>query len=164
MKNILLLILLFGCNTSSNNQEAFKKTKEIDFTFDSGWKDMFSMKINSHGECVIGDGRWSVKYSKGQLSKLNLNTLDSMIESIPFSKYDSSYYEDIVDQSSYKIVIIDKNNDTTVKFVYGKVGPQLLNDLSNQLRTIKENIKAIKTDTIIDFISRRNFSPPAIKS
>lgn len=165
MKNILIIsILLFSCNNVTDNKAVFKTVTEIDYTFDSGWKEAYSVKITANGKCVIGDGRWDIKYYVGQLSGINIQSLDSLIESIPFKQYDSSYTEDVVDQSSYKFFIANVNKDTIIKFIYGRTAPKLLNDLSNRIRKIKEELSFTEKDTVIDFISRKNFFPATIKA
>lgn len=161
---LTILILLFSCNNAANNNKiGFKKIKEIDYTYDSGWKVVYSIKINHNGTCVIGEGRWKINYFVGQLSKEDIKKLDSLVQNIPFNQYDSAYHEDAVDQSSYKFVLLKTSNDTITKFVYGRTGPKLLNDLSNQLRQIKENLHLVSKDTSVVFKSRINFFPPAIK-
>lgn len=165
MKYIVIIsILFFSCNNFSENKITFKKITEIDYTFDSGWKEVYSIKINADGKCVVGDGRSTMKYYISQLSNFNIRSLDRLIESIPFKQYDSSYYEDVVDQASYKFVLTNTNKDTLIKFVYGRTAPKLLNDLSHQLNLIKEELKLIQKDTLIDFSSRKNFFPPTIKA
>lgn len=161
---LIILILLFGCNTTNDNKVAFKKIKEIDYTFDSGWKDAYSLKISSDGMCIIGNGRWKIKYYIGQLSDKNIKSINSLIDSVPLEQYDSIYHENVVDQTSYKLVLINIKKDTIIKFVYGRTGPKLLNDFSNQLRKIKEELKFVERDTVIDFISRKNFFPPTVKA
>jgi len=164
MKNLLAVaILLFSCNHVSEDKIVFKTVSAIDYTFDSGWKEAYSIKINSDGSCIVGEGRQQIQYYVGQLSEINIRRLDSAIKSIPFKQYDSSYVEDVVDQSSYKFFITGVNQDTTIKFVYGNKAPRLLNDLSNTLRGIKEALLLTKKDTVINFNSRINFFPPAIK-
>jgi hypothetical protein len=165
MKNILVLsMLLFSCNNVTDDKVVFKTVTEIDYTFDSGWKEAYSIKINADGKCIIGDGRWDIKYYVGQLSGITIQSLDSLIERIPFKQYDSTYTEDVVDQSSYKFFITNINKDTAIKFIYGRTAPKLLNDLSNRLRKIKEELKLIEKDTAIDFISRKKFFPATIKA
>ncbi len=165
MKNLLIiLIMLFSCNSATDNKVSFKKIKEIDYTFDSGWKVAYSIKINSDGMCIVGEGRWTIKYHIGQLSNNDIESLDSFVQTIPFKQYDSVYSEDAVDQASYKLSLININKDTVTKFVYGETAPKLLNDFSNRLRLIKEKLKLIESDTVIDFISRKNFFPPTIKA
>ena len=165
MRNILILsLLLFSCNNTIDDKIVFKTVTEIDYTFDSGWKEAYSVKINADGKCVIGDGRWDIKYYVGQLSSINIQSLDSLIESIPFKNYDSTYIEDVVDQSSYKFFITNVNKDTTIKFIYGRTAPKLLNDLSNRLRKIKEELKLTEKDTVVDFSSRNKFFPTIIKA
>jgi hypothetical protein len=166
MKNLLIiLILLISCNNSNpaDNGIGFKKIKEIDYTFDSGWKESYSIKINSNGACIVGDGRWKVNYFIGQLSEKDMQGLDSLVQNIPFNQYDSAYHEDAVDQASYKFVVINTNKDTVTKFVYGRKAPKLLNDFSNRLRQIKDGLHLVSKDTTVDFASRINFFPPAIK-
>lgn len=158
-KFFILTILFWGCTNSSETKKSFKTVKEIDYTFDSGWKEAYSIKISHEGACIVGDGRWSMKYYTGQLSSENIKGLDSLIQSIPFKQYDSVYHEDVVDQASYKVILISTSNDTTTKFVYGRTAPQLLNKISNRLRLIKEKLKLIESDTVVNFKSRENFFP-----
>ena len=160
-KFFVLTILFFGCANSSETKKAFKEVKEIDYTFDSGWKEAYSIKINHEGACIVGDGRWSIKYYTGQLSVEDMQGLDSLIQGIPFKQYDSVYHEDVVDQASYKIILIGSNNDITTRFVYGRTAPKQLNDFSNRLRLIKENLNLSASDTAVDFTSRKkNFQKP----
>lgn len=164
MKNYLLvLLLLLSCNSSDQVKKALSSFKVIDYTYDSGWKDAFSIRIGYDGKCVIGDGRWNMKYYTTQLSLENIQRIDSMVQNIPFEQYDSFYREDVVDQASYKLVLIGVNRDTTIKFVYGRTAPGPLNDFSNYLRLLKDKSNLIEKDTSIGFISRRNFFPQAIK-
>ncbi|MBS1666284.1 MAG: hypothetical protein JST58_02805 [Bacteroidetes bacterium] len=161
MKKLSILIILFlGCNSSSDT--TFKAVKELDYTFDSGWKEAYSVKINHEGFCIVGDGRWGMKYYTGHLLNKDVHSLDSLIQKIPFKEYDSAYHEDVVDQASYKIVLVSASNDTTTKFVYGRTAPKVLNDLSNHIRLIKENLKLIESDTVVSFKSRENFFPKPI--
>lgn len=165
MKSFFILVIFFlGCESSINTKKFFQTTKEIDYTFDSGWKEAYSVKISSNGKCIIGKGRWDMKYYTGQLSERDITKLDSVFKIVPFEQYDSAYYEDAVDQPSYKIVLIGMNKDTITKFVYGRTAPKSLNEFSNQIRLIKESLKLTAKDTLVDFVSRKNFFPPTIKA
>ena len=165
MKQLLpIIFFLLGCNVINNYPDSFKTIEQIDYSFDSGWRETYSIKINSNGNCIIGEGRWSIKYYTGKLTETDMKELDSMVKSIQFKQFDSSYIEDVVDQSSYKIFLIEKNRDTIVKFVYGRTAPQQLNAFSNRISLLKNTLKLIQKDTVVEFISRKNFYPPSIEA
>jgi hypothetical protein len=158
MKKLSIFILFFfSCKNISENNKYLKNVSEIDYTFDNGWKEAYSIKISADGRCIVGNGRWKIKYYYSQLSGENISKIDSLISVTPFEKYDSLYYEDQVDQSSYKIVLVGFKKDTIKKFVYGRKAPQKLNDFANCLNSIKEKLQITLKDTVVDFISREKF-------
>ena len=159
---LILALFIYGCNSSSKPRNALTSAKEIDYTFDNGWKEAYSIKINSTGRCIVGDGRWDIKYYEGQLSEIDIRSLDSLIQNTSLKQFDSTYNEDIPDQSSYKIVLVESGKDTITRFVYGRKAPKMLNDFSNYLRKTKERLSTSSSDTVVNFISRKNFYPPAI--
>lgn len=163
MKKVILVIGLF-CYSCTSNEKLYKPHfEEIDYTYDSGWKVAYSMKIYRNGLMIVGEGRWSRKYYLGKISENELKAIDSLLMLVPFNKYDSIYEVEIEDQSSYKLVIPSVNKDTVNVFVYGNSAPKLLDSVSNMLRRLKEGIALQAKDTALIFLSLDNFYPPPVK-
>ncbi|KIC89523.1 MULTISPECIES: hypothetical protein [unclassified Flavihumibacter] len=160
-QSIIAFILFCSCNTSEKVYAP--NFEQIDFTYDSGWKVAYSMKIYKDGSVYIGDGRWNKKYFSATLPIERVKSMDSLFTKIPFSQYDSNYKEEIEDQSSYKVIIIKPDNDTVSVFVYGKNAPLLLENFFHELKNIRETLQLEAKDTTISFLSLRNFYLPPIK-
>ena len=164
MKYILIiLIVLTSCNLTKSKSTS-KFFEEIDYTFDNGFNEAFSLKINSDGTCIVGEGRWTMKFYTSQLSKIEIESIDSLLQITPLNQYDSCYREPLVDQASYCFVLINRKKETIKKFVYGESAPKLLNQFSDKLEKIKKNLNLIGKDTTTVFLSRINFFPPPLKA
>ncbi len=119
MRKAILLIGLFFANCNANAKLFKLHFEEIDYTYDSGWKVAYSMKIYKSGLLIVGEGRWSKTFYSGKISESKLKALDSLLMLAPFKQYDSLYEAENEDQSSYKLVIPNFNNDSVKVFVYG---------------------------------------------
>jgi hypothetical protein len=162
MKKILFALCLL-CNCSPAN-DSLKKIffDELDFTFDNGWQEAYSMRINKNGLVVIKMGRWGNEYQKGTLSEKAFNSLERLITIIPFEKYDTAYRANIVDQVSYKIVLSNfkSSNKNQHIYIYGDMAPTLIKELSSKIQEVKSGIRFNSLDTAVSFLSERGFYPP----
>ncbi len=163
MRKAILLIGLFFANCNANEKLFKLHFEEIDYTYDSGWKVAYSMKIYKSGLLIVGEGRWSKTFYSGKISESKLKALDSLLMLAPFKQYDSLYEAENEDQSSYKLVIPNFNNDSVKVFVYGNAAPRLLDSISNVLRSLKENTELHTKDTTLVFLSLQNFYPLPVK-
>lgn len=161
MKKIFFSLVLFCSCSSSDSALRNIHFDKLDFTFDNGWKESYSLSINKTGSMLVGIGRWNKKYYVTKISESELISLDSLVMNLPFEKYDTVYRTNIVDQASYKIVIPNTQsaNKNQSIFVYGNNAPVLIDQLCNKIKIIKENAVLESIDTTVSFLSERNFYP-----
>jgi hypothetical protein len=152
-------LLLAGCGQTQ--QPAKMTAAYIDFTYDSGLGKAFSMRIDSVGKVLVGEGRRSKKYYTGQLGGQQLARLDSLYRATPFADFDSAYTMEGEDAPSYKVVCIEKGI-TRHYHVYGTKPPPPLKHFAELLRTMQRELQLTPVDTAVTFESMHNFYPPDI--
>lgn len=160
-KIILYIVLLLSC--SARDKYTSSQFEEIDFSFDDGWKNAFSLKVLKNGESILANGRWEKEYFSGSLSNDQLYFVNSLVMSISDKKLDSFYKSHLEDQQTFKIVITKLNTSPTTVFVYGDNAPKYLNNFSKKIIFLKEHINFQRKDTVVEFSSLKNFYPPKLK-
>src|SRR5690606_23114091 len=133
MKKILFVILVYlfsSCESSEKISFSY-----IDYTFDSGWKEAFSLRLIEDGTCIIANGRWDQKFYKGKVDGKILLQADSLIKALIACNPDTVYESETADLQGYKIVsdYLDKHF-----YVYGGNEPKCLKDISGFLSSLRE--------------------------
>lgn len=160
MSRLLVLIvyglLLCRCSDSLNPDLEFN---QIDYSYDNGWKEAFSLRLNQDGNCVIAKGRWlkNKKYFSCTVDLKTLQRIDSIYRNVLACNPDSVYKESMEDGGSYKIVSGQRSF-----YVYGGNEPACLKEFSSSLYALIET-KLIPVDTVLDFKSLKSFYPPPVK-
>lgn len=148
-------ILLLSCDSSHNRTVSFE---EIDYSYDNGWDDAFSLRVNKNGKCIIAKGRWeNKKYFINDIGEKDLQRIDSVYRNVLTCNLDTIYSRSVEDGEAYKIVSGLKSF-----YVYGGGEPVCLKELGNILHMLTE-AKLIPFDTVIAFKSLNSFYPPEIK-
>lgn len=157
MKKVLFVILVCFLSSCKNSEKL--SFSYIDYTFDSGWKESFSLRLTEDGTCVIADGRWEQKFYKGKVDEKILLQADSLIKALIACNPDTTYESEVADLQGYKIVsdYLDKHF-----YVYGGNEPKCLQDLSDFLSSLR-NTELKPIDTVVKFKSRESFYSPPVK-
>jgi hypothetical protein len=160
MRKIFFLVFcsILSCNENDKAEVAFST---IDYSYDSGWKDAFSIRLDRSGKCIVANGRWlkDKKYYIGEVDFKMLKQADSLIKEISECNPDSIYSDPALDQESYKIAI---NPFSKQFFIDGDSAPECLKHLSMFMTSLRD-IKLSPIDTTIAFKSLESFYPPEVK-
>ncbi len=166
------IFILFTCLTITCCDNLTKKESafhEFDFSYDNTFETCFSIKF-TQGDTVFVREHWTSEYDTKLESKTNYIsvikhsdriTLDSLIKSINFSKFDTTYYENYADGRQYKYYIKNQQLDRTVYVHSYHNVPVELDSLEHWIYNLKSNLKLKKIDTALSFGSVGNFLPPA---
>ena len=158
-------LTIMGCDNLSKKESVFK---EFDFSYGNTFETCFSIKF-TQGDTVFIREHWTSEYDTKLKSKTNYVsiirhtdriTLDSLIKSINFSKFDTVYYEDYADGRQYKYYIKNQHIDKTVYVHSYHNVPSELDSLTHWIYNLKSNLKLKKIDTTLSFGSVGKFLPP----
>lgn len=155
--------------SKGDNDKLVKSFQAFDFTYNDVFSTCFSIKflqsdtvlIRQHFASSFSDSIKSQTSYYTLLSKADRLTLDSFINTIPFDKYDTSYYQDYQDGIDYEFYI---QKDTIKKKirVHSDSVPSALTDLKNWIVKRKQTLRLHQVDTTIKFESGKYILPPPI--
>ncbi len=136
--------LLTSCDNSKKTvrQESFQS---IDFTYNDVFSTCFSIKfsqsdtayIRQHFASSFSDNLESETSYYTLLSNADKITLDSFIQTIPFDRYDTTYYEDYQDGRDYQFYIHKGTLKKNIR-VHSDTVPSALTDFKNWIVKNKE--------------------------
>ena len=167
----LFNIIYMGC--ASSELPTFSSFKELDFSYNNEWSSCFSIKFTQSDTVYIRQHFASIRYMsqdsavKNNASYIGILTddqrsqLDSFIRSIDLHRYDTSYFQEgLEDGTEYKFYI---KNDSLAKsiYIYGDSCPIELAKLAEWLAETRKTLQLVATDTAIIFNSHINLAPPA---
>ncbi len=158
MSKVIIFILIVFVEGCISNQRQDFIFDQIDYTYDNGWKEAFSLRLSQDGSCIVAKGRWENKqYFSCIIDVITLQKVDSIYRNVLACNPDSVYQESIEDGGSYKIVDRQKSF-----YVYGGNEPACLKEFSNVLHALTET-KLNPIDTALAFKSLESFYPPTVK-
>ena len=162
----LATLLLISCDNSQKpvRQESFKS---IDFTYNDVFSTCFSIKFSQSDTAYIRQHFTSSFYDNLKsetsyytlLSKADKTTLDSFIHTMPFDRYDTSYYEDYQDGIDYQFYIHKDKLKKSIR-VHSNSVPSELIELKNWIVQKKAKFELHQVDTAISFESAKYVVPP----
>ena len=164
----LATFLWTSCDSSIKNvrQDSFQS---IDFTYNDVFSTCFSIKffqsdtayIRQHFASSFSDNLKSETSYYTLLSNADKVTLDSFIQTIPFDRYDTSYYEDYQDGIDYQFYFHKDTLKKTIR-VHSDSVPSALRDFKNWIVKRKEKYVLHQVDTTIYFESAKYVVPPPV--
>lgn len=135
------------------------KFTEVDFTFDSGWEEAFSMRILQDGTIILSNGKLNYQYAIGKVSGKQLFMLDTMIENNSLKKFQRRY-ETAGMEDGYKFQIVINKEEKWAVQAYGTESPCAINNYANFFWKLKTTIVFTPKDTSLIFLSRKGLYPP----
>ncbi len=173
-KIMTLLILLAGLSltlTSCYNPKHPGKKKmfdQFDFSYNDFFSTCFSIKftqgdtvyIRQHFASFFDTLKSETSYF-AVLSDIERQKVDSFLNKMKFTKYDTSYEESYQDGEYYEFFI---KNDTIRKsiYVHSYNIPTELKDFGYWIVEVKKRLKLVRMDTIFEFGSLKYFLPPPV--
>lgn len=106
---IFITIFFFSCNKNKSSFNTFE------LSYDSGWAQSFSIKIDSVGNCYFRDliiGNFD--YNKAQVPDSIMNICDGLAKEVQNNKYKSFKSTGCADCSSLSILITAKGKKYTL--------------------------------------------------
>ena len=155
--------------SKGDNDKLVKSFQAFDFTYNDVFSTCFSIKflqsdtalIRQHFASSFSDTIKSQTSYYTLLSKADRLTLDSFINTIPFDKYDTSYYQDYQDGIDYEFYIQKDTIKKSIR-VHSDSVPSALTDFKNWIVKRKQTLKLHQVDTTIHFESGKYILPPPI--
>jgi hypothetical protein len=160
------ILLLISCDNSKKSvrQVSFQS---FDFTYNDVFSTCFSIRflpsdtafIRQHFARTLSDSLKSETSYYAILSKSDKAELDSFINALSFSQYDSVYYQAYQDGIDYQFYI---EKDTIKKLirVHSDSVPLALADFKNWIVQKKKQLQLHQVDTTIHFKSEKYVVPP----
>lgn len=157
----------FSKNGIEKKQNSFQS---FDFSYNDVFSTCFSIKflqsdtvfIRQHFASMFADSLKSNTSYYALLSKSDKSKLDSFINVIPFSKYDTAYYQEYQDGIDF-LFYIEKDTLKKLIRVHSDSVPSALIDFKNWIVKKKEKLWLHQFDTIIHFESEKYVVPPPMK-
>lgn len=155
--------------SKGDNAKFVKSFQAFDFTYNDVFSTCFSIKflqcdtalIRQHFASSFSDTIKSQTSYYTLLSKADRLTLDSFINTIPFDKYDTSYYQDYQDGIDYEFFIQKDTIKKSIR-VHSDSVPSALTDFKNWIVKRKQTFKLHQVDTTIHFEGGKFILQPPI--
>lgn len=158
-------LILGACESLTKKEAAFD---EFDFSFSNTFETSFSIKFTK-GDTVFVREHWTSEFDTKLKSETNYVsvlkhtdriTLDSIIKSINFSKFDTIYYDDYKDGNDYSYYIKSQHVDKKIYVHCRDNAPAELDTFAYWIYHLKKSLKFQVIDTTLTFGSVENFLPP----
>lgn len=161
-------LILTSCD---NSKPVDKKIifNQFDFSYNDFFSTCFSIKftqgdtvfIRQHWASAFSDSLKSNKNYRAILSNPERKSLDSFLNKMKFSSYDTSYYESYEDGHYYEFFINKDSLQKTI-FVHSDSIPKELKDFGYWIAATKKKLELIEIDATLEFGSLKYFLPPSL--
>jgi len=149
---LLLAILNFSCHDDTKVKRVL-----LDYTFDNGWTNSYSIKIYTDGAAYLKKS--TLRVDSFYSNQINAEKLNQIVRKLREAKIDSKYEDThIQDASSFNVIVYDESAKPSKYQVYGNKYPEILNNIKNYVETFsKQKDWHQLKDTMITFSSFTNF-------
>lgn len=151
---LFAILFSFSCNTSDEDEKLL-----LDYSFNSGWTDSYSLKIYANQKAYLmkSNSDSNILYEN---NRMNTIELEKLVVKLSEAKI-SNKYEDtnLQDASSFSAIIYYEKDKLSKYYVYGNNYPELL-DLIRRYSSscLKQDGWHKLKDTAIIFTSRSKFN------
>lgn len=158
-------IALFSCKNSKQPDKT-QSFKQFDFSYNDFFTTCFSIKF-TRGDTVFMRQHFApfadtLKSDENYFAILNeaeRQKLDSFLNRMNFTTYDTSYYESFEDGEYYQFYIVNDSMQKTV-FIHSDSIPIELKEFGYWIVSIKKNLQYHLADTTAEYGSLKYFLPP----
>lgn len=160
MVSLLCAFVMLSCKESELKKRLFTA---FEFYHDNTWTTAFSVRFSQSDTTFIRQHFASLRYSAtdtsirtntsyiGKLSEQENNTLNSLIRNINFSRYDTSYNDEGLEDGSTFLFYIQQDSLSKIIHIYGDSAPPELLQLGRWIADLKSSLKLIEVDSLITF-------------
>lgn len=171
MFSFLCAFVMISCKRPEQKERPFTA---FEFYHDNTWTTAFSIRFTQSDTVYIRQHFASMRYSAtdtaiktntsyvGMLSEQEKESFDSLIRGIDFSKYDTSYRHDGLEDGSTFRFYIQQDSLSKIVHIYGDSAPTELLRFGQYIDDMKNDLKLIEVDSLITFQHAYNRLPPPV--